>query len=360
MKCLQLKIISLTLLGTWARPDSKDIGRSFSLFSVVQFPNDECTTTSDDMKGICKSAEECGSTNGVSSGNCASGFGVCCYNRIEIAAGSTADIVYNGTYIQNPNFPTGSTVAGVYTYNVRPNNFAGICQLRIDLDTAVLANTDGNGLCATDISYVTSATFNNRRAAACGTLTGQHLYIETGKAATAGTITITTTGTATTRMWKYRVRFIECESSMLASPGCLQYFTGVGGDIVSLNGNHPTAPSMIQNLNYDICIRQEAGYCRMQLTETDPADATAPDSFHFDATATVDVNMCAMACLLINGNRYGGQLFGAVDNDVVAGPVIVSDTPFRIGVFTTGNQVAGSLFKLSYSQLPCGNQGTIP
>ena len=54
---------------------------SFSLFSVVQFPNDECTTTESSVKGTCKSADECGSTKGVSSGNCASGFGVCCYNR---------------------------------------------------------------------------------------------------------------------------------------------------------------------------------------------------------------------------------------------------------------------------------------
>ena len=55
------------------------------------------------------------------------------------------------------------------------------------------------------------------------------------------------------------MRTIECDSAMLPSKGCLQYFTGVGGDIVSLNGNHATAPHMITNLNYNICFRQEAG-----------------------------------------------------------------------------------------------------
>jgi hypothetical protein len=352
MKWLQLGIISLTLLGAWARPDYKDIGRSFSLFSVVQFPNDECTTLETKVKGTCKSADECRSTNGVSSGNCASGFGVCCYNRIEIAAGATANIIYNGTYVQSPKFPTGTTVAGVYTYNVKPNASEGICQIRIDLDTAVFANTDTNGICATDTSVVTTATFNPTTTI-CGTLTGQHLYIETGKAAAAATITIKTTGTATTRMWKYRVRTIECDSVMLPSNGCLQYFTGVGGDIVSLNGNHATTPSMITNLNYNICFRQEAGYCEIQLTETDPLDVTAPDSFHLDAPTTATLNDCTATCLLIDGWRYGGQKLSSFDLEAVSGPVNILDKPFRIGVFTTGNQATGSLFKLTYSQTAC-------
>jgi len=353
MKWLQLGIISLTLLGAWARPDYKDIGRSFSLFSVVQFPNDECTTTESSVKGTCKSADECGSTKGVSSGNCASGFGVCCYNKIEIAAGATADIIYNGTYVQNPNFPTGSKLAGVYKYNVKPTNYESICQIRIDLDTAVFASPTTAGACSTDHSVVTTTTFRPTTTI-CGTLTGQHLYIETGKAAAAATITITTTGTTTTRMWKYRVRTIECDSAMLPSKGCLQYFTGVGGDIVSLNGNHATAPHMITNLNYNICFRQEAGYCGMQLTETDPLDVTAPDSFHLDATTTATLNACTLTCLLIDGNRYGGSHFSAsTTGDVVSGPVTITDTPFRVGVFTTGTQAAGTLFKLTYSQTPC-------
>merc|ERR1739848_276899 len=82
--------------------------RAFSLFSVVSFPNDECTTTTDaTMKGICRTAEECGDSGGTESGNCASGFGVCCYHTI-VAAG---EITNNLTYIQNTGYPTttGST-----------------------------------------------------------------------------------------------------------------------------------------------------------------------------------------------------------------------------------------------------------
>merc|ERR1711910_188591 len=66
-------------------------GRVLGLFSVVTFPNDECTTISTPaMSGICVTAEECsnsGDTIAVASGNCASGFGVCCMRRI-VAPGS--------------------------------------------------------------------------------------------------------------------------------------------------------------------------------------------------------------------------------------------------------------------------------
>ena len=58
---------------------------AFSLFSVVTFKNLECTTqmsTNDNaMKGICQTAEDCGENNGMASGNCASGFGVCCFYK---------------------------------------------------------------------------------------------------------------------------------------------------------------------------------------------------------------------------------------------------------------------------------------
>ena len=51
----------------------------FGLFSVVQFPNEECTTALDvNVKGICMNSDECTTRGGTSDGNCASGFGICC------------------------------------------------------------------------------------------------------------------------------------------------------------------------------------------------------------------------------------------------------------------------------------------
>ena len=60
----------------------------FSLFSVVTFPNAECTTDSTPaMTGICVTAEECSNSGDViaqAQGNCASGFGVCCMRRLVL------------------------------------------------------------------------------------------------------------------------------------------------------------------------------------------------------------------------------------------------------------------------------------
>ena len=45
----------------------------------MSFPNQQCTSASDDFTfGTCLSATECGEAGGIKDGNCASGFGVCC------------------------------------------------------------------------------------------------------------------------------------------------------------------------------------------------------------------------------------------------------------------------------------------
>ena len=52
---------------------------AFSLFSIVQFPNQQCTASSSSSTyGTCYTSSECTSKGGSSDGNCAAGFGVCC------------------------------------------------------------------------------------------------------------------------------------------------------------------------------------------------------------------------------------------------------------------------------------------
>jgi len=346
------------IVGTWARPNEEGLrtSRSFSLFSVVQFPNDECVTQSADaLRGICRSADECGSTNGISDGNCASGFGVCCRHSFEGAAGSTTVINQNGSYVQNPNFPTVVTTAGVFTYNVMPSNAAGICQLRLDFVDVALTQPDLTNGCAgiDNIGIVAGGGLNPPNL--CGTLDGEHIYVATGKQNTAATITVTKVGT-TNSHWQIRVREIECGS--LSSPpndGCLQYYTGTTGRIRSFNSN-VAAPIIISlaanDINYNICIRQEAGHCTMNLSETRPGGM--PDSYLLDAQADAVVNMGCNAgtCLIIDGSMYGGTFFNSLDAATVDG-VVTAMAPFLVHVRTTGQQPANSLFDLTYRQIPC-------
>merc|ERR1712038_1506026 len=53
--------------------------RQLSLFSVVTFPNDACTSTNSNKDiGTCYTQTECASKKGTANSKCASGFGVCC------------------------------------------------------------------------------------------------------------------------------------------------------------------------------------------------------------------------------------------------------------------------------------------
>ena len=56
----------------------------FSLFSIVQFPNSACTSTSSTYSnGTCLTTSECSSKGGSAQGNCAAGFGVCCICKFD-------------------------------------------------------------------------------------------------------------------------------------------------------------------------------------------------------------------------------------------------------------------------------------
>ena len=58
---------------------------AFSLFSIVQFPNQQCTASSSSSTyGTCYTSSECTSKGGSSDGNCAAGFGVCCKLQLYI------------------------------------------------------------------------------------------------------------------------------------------------------------------------------------------------------------------------------------------------------------------------------------
>ena len=66
--------------------------------------------------------------------------------------------------------------------------------------------------------------------------------------------------------------------SSRAPADCMQYLTGVSNSFKSFNfGN-----LMIRNLQYDVCIRPESGYCRFQLLES----SSTTDSFKIDPAST--------------------------------------------------------------------------
>merc|ERR1739844_609495 len=252
----------------------------FSLFSVVTFPNDVCTGKSGDT-GTCQSTSECTTNSGTADGNCASGFGVCCTFSASACAST---ITQNTSYITNPTYPTAMTATSDTTcaYTVTPLS-ADICQLGLDFVDFDLVDAS-TGVC-TDTLVVTSGsgrTYPNL----CGTLTGQHLYTETGRVTTAQTLTFTIKATTGSGKWKILVQQIECAATWKAPSDCAQYYTGTSGRLQSFNFGVSTQ-FQLWGMDMTLCIRPEPGYCSVGYTPTQ--GLTAPlDSFAIvDPSTTV-------------------------------------------------------------------------
>merc|ERR1712156_353414 len=162
--------------------------RLFSLFSIVTFPNKQCTTASSTsssiMYGTCYAASECSAKGGTTDGNCAAGFGVCCTFTVS-ASGSSVD--QNCTYLQNPSYPSTYTTAGTVTYSVSPCQ-DDICQMRLDFDNFDITETTA-GVC-TD-SFAMTGPSGQNPLNLCGTLTGAHIYFENARYTTTSTLTFT-------------------------------------------------------------------------------------------------------------------------------------------------------------------------
>jgi len=353
----------LLLLASTAMAAPNKEAKAFSLFSVVTFPNDECTTVMDPtMRGLCITAEECTDQGGTASGNCASGFGVCCFTTIT----EQGTITNNVTYIQSEGFPTavlGTDPVTAATRAFAVQGGANICQVRFDFDTAVFTQPVG-GECTRDQITVTqtSTSIGNGFTNLCGTISGQHIYVENDGANPAATLNIVTDNTPFARSWKILVRTIECDSPSKAPGGCLQYFTGTSGNIVSFNAG--TNGAMLDDLLYSVCIRREANMCSYTVREA--RTATLPVAFQLGTTATAlvglqncDTSSAAGGVWIVIPNAniaspvYCGNALSPTNADTVASPV-AGDGP--ITVVTVGDENAGTdgdRFDLIYSQVSC-------
>eukprot|EP00094_Tigriopus_californicus_P012709 TCALIF_12286-PA protein Name:"Protein of unknown function" AED:0.00 eAED:0.00 QI:19/1/0.75/1/0.28/0.37/8/0/164 len=133
-----------------------------------------------------KTAEECATKGGSSSGSCAQGFGVCCV--FSLACGGTTS--ENCTYLVQASTSTPTADPCTFTICKCSSN---ICRIRLDFTTfsiagptvgtaSVGANTDtinggAIGDCTSDSFSVTSPG-NNGSPLICGFNTGQHMIVD--------------------------------------------------------------------------------------------------------------------------------------------------------------------------------------
>jgi len=270
--------------------------KNFSLFSVVTFKNEECTSettfTGGARAGTCYSTTECSDKKGTASGNCAAGFGVCCMFTDTTSA--TASITENRTWIRNKEYPSyaTATTAQDFTYTIKKMN-TDICQVRLDFEQFQIAgpaNTNEQIVGASAYTHCTRDTLiiystalgsqaNSEPGTICGSITGEHLYFDLSPTSTDTlTINVVTavTGTITpalaNRIWDFKASQIPCYAAYRAPPGCQRYLMAETGKIASLNFRSLTTASTTapipQNTGLELagqrlntCIRRAKGMC---------------------------------------------------------------------------------------------------
>merc|ERR1719323_204220 len=197
----------------------------------------------------------------------------------------------------------------------------------------------------------------------CGTITGQHIYIENGRS-TAGTALIfRQDGVSAT--WNIEVLQIECNSMMRAPDGCLQYYVGTGGTFKSL-GRGDNLP-MLQSGEYSICFRREENMCEIDYSVTTAGSfnlgtvvANAMNKAISSATGPPTFAM-AQALLTIPGAAqlgYGGARLSNNHGETSDATIRASTLPFLVrnsGTVQTGGaaRMDNTGFDLTWNQVPC-------
>ena len=148
------------------------LSEALSLFSIVQFPNAQCTgSSSTTTYGTCLTSSECSAKGGSADGNCAAGFGVCCVIYTTTCGTS---ISTNTTYIRNPGYPSSYTPssAGSCTFSISKVS-DDVCQLRLDFQTfSGFATSTTAGSCYDTLAIKGQTGVDPP--AICGTNTGYH------------------------------------------------------------------------------------------------------------------------------------------------------------------------------------------
>lgn len=362
-------------------------GKLFSLFSVVTFKNQGCATNQGTVtsgaarNGTCYTSSECTTKGGISAGNCAAGFGVCCF----FAYTATATISENCTYIRNPGFPTASTGSTTATFTVSKCS-SDVCVLRLDFETFSTSGPLGttetvttNAPC-TD-SFVVTTTSGYTSPTLCGLGTGEHMYADMGPDSTdTASLTFTfATATGNSRTYEIKVTQVECSNAGRPPMGCYQYHTTLAGRLTTFNFYQTTSTNQVHlmSLSDNICIRQAQGYCCVQYTE-----CSATNSFSIDGYSVIaDVGdigtncsddwieipggaaTCQQSGYFNTNSRYCGRFLSAVQSSTLASPVCDCTAPFNVFVKTntglddTTGIIAGTVNNrgvcLDYKQIPC-------
>jgi len=389
LKYLALLAVLGTTLVSALPEDAKHRKKAIGIFNVVKFPNDVCISGSATQNGTCYTAEECSSRDGVASGTCADGYGVCCIITISCGSTSSENCTYLSQTASNaPNVDTSPDDSRACTYKICPRD-SSIRRIRFDLTTFAIAGPVGIvgneaalfaagpiigstiaggatlgpsvGQCNTDTFSISGT--RGPYPTICGMNSGQHMIVDTD-----GTTCVTASFSfgLETSSRSYTIHALQYAEghTMAGDPGCLQYYTGDEGTVSTFNwqGRADRITSIhLANQDYDVCVRNNVGSCRICWVETVlVAAAGNRGSFalsnlaangaamaEVDATCTLDYVeipqglAMATAAAAIDANdgfdRFCGVLL-APAQAAASAAVCSAATPFKMRVVTDATE----------------------
>jgi len=270
-KITLLIALATTTTLVYAQPKGRD-EKAIGIFNVVSFPNDVCISGTNSRNGTCYTQEECTSRNGVASGSCADGFGVCCI--ITLTCGQTTR--ENCTYLTQTasNTPSTNTGSTGCSYVICPQTNT-ISRIRLDMETFQIAPPNvpgittgagmavrtggGVGACAQDTFTVTGSQGNVP--VICGSNDNQHMIVDVDG---VSCVTVAFNYGAATVQRSYTIHVLQYERGndhIAGQEGCLQFFTGTTGTVRTFNWVDVAGSTHLQNQDYNICVRRRTDYC---------------------------------------------------------------------------------------------------
>ena len=152
-----------------------------------------------------------------------------------------------------------------------------------------------------------------------------------------------------------------------AEEGCRQYITGITGTVHSFNWNNVDSPQLLAG-SYTVCVRREAGYCKLcwqatQDTNSFQTDSTisAGSSGTSDCTTSIarvfipDSNIGGDRSLATKDVYCGGALNPSYLCSVTSNKLVVDfvSPPAPVPAGGTGDTMRG--FRLMFRQIPCSS-----
>jgi len=388
---------TLCLVSSNAVPQNRT-EKAFPIFSIVKFANDDCVasgTGATARMGTCYTAEECTNRKGTAGASCAEGFGICCEFTLNGPTNRGKSVAENHVRISD-----ASTTAGAVTYTVCPCG-SDICRIRFNFNQLTLADqvqgtvgaaaaaqaqagsANAIGSCQTDTFMISGATAGTGSPVICGVNDGHHMILDSD-GTTCHTINIMMGAGGGNRNWQIDVEQFRCgnlDTTLAGPPGCLQYHTAANGRISDYGSAAlPAAPTAgpalaadtthLANQEYRICIRRNAGQCRICYTVIPPviAEGVADQAGFGLSISTVggaSDSQVDAGCLnqdfisipgaqnnansIIANNQNGivqrlcGRRFNVAANQAASAAVCTRLTPYMIGVnFGAGETAAGN------------------